>query len=70
MRKRALNLNPKQFGVKLTTYGVPRIAYVNKMDIIGADFLHVVETMRERLEANAVAIQFPIGAEDDFKGNH
>ena len=49
-------------------YGVPRIAYVNKMDIIGADFLAVVKDMRERLGANAVAIQLPIGAENDFGG--
>jgi len=49
-------------------YGVPRIAYVNKMDIIGADYLNVVKDMRERLQANAVAIQLPIGAESDFKG--
>jgi len=49
-------------------YGVPRIAYVNKMDIIGADFLRAIETMRDRLGANAVAIQYPIGAESDFKG--
>ncbi|MBB3114285.1 elongation factor G [Paenibacillus phyllosphaerae] len=49
-------------------YGVPRIAYVNKMDIIGADFLNVVKDMRERLQANAVAIQLPIGAENEFVG--
>lgn len=49
-------------------YGVPRIAYVNKMDIIGADFLAVIDQMRDRLKANAVAIQLPIGAEADFKG--
>ncbi|MFD0675011.1 elongation factor G [Cohnella sp. GCM10027633] len=49
-------------------YGVPRIAYVNKMDIIGADFLNVVSDMKARLGANAVAIQLPIGAENDFKG--
>ncbi|QAY67854.1 elongation factor G [Paenibacillus protaetiae] len=49
-------------------YGVPRIAYINKMDIIGADFLNVVKDMRERLQANAVAIQLPIGAESDFVG--
>ncbi|WP_339322480.1 elongation factor G [Paenibacillus sp. FSL W8-0194] len=49
-------------------YGVPRIAYVNKMDIIGADYLNVVKDMRERLQANAVAIQLPIGAENDFRG--
>jgi elongation factor G len=49
-------------------YGVPRIAYVNKMDIIGADFLNAIRTMRERLGANAVPIQMPIGAENDFVG--
>lgn len=49
-------------------YGVPRIAYVNKMDIIGSDFLNVIETMKDRLGANAVPIQLPIGAEADFAG--
>ncbi|GMA50465.1 elongation factor G [Alicyclobacillus contaminans] len=49
-------------------YKVPRIAYVNKMDIIGADFLGTVQQMRERLGANAVPIQLPIGAEDTFVG--
>ncbi|CAM3479932.1 elongation factor G [Hydrogenibacillus schlegelii] len=49
-------------------YGVPRIAYVNKMDIIGADFLGVVRQIRERLGANPVPIQLPIGAEDQFRG--
>jgi len=49
-------------------YGVPRIAYVNKMDIIGADYLNVVKDMKERLQANAVAIQLPMGAESDFIG--
>ncbi|WP_028552018.1 elongation factor G [Paenibacillus sp. UNC451MF] len=49
-------------------YGVPRIGYVNKMDIIGADFLGVIQQMRERLGANAVPIQLPIGAESDFIG--
>ena len=51
-----------------TKYGVPRIAYVNKMDITGADFFNVVKMMRERLGANAVPIQIPIGAEADFRG--
>ena len=51
-----------------TTYGVPRIVFVNKMDKIGADFLYSVGTLRERLQANAHAIQLPIGAEDEFKG--
>jgi elongation factor G len=49
-------------------YNVPRIAYINKMDIIGADFLGSVEEMKDRLKANAVPIQLPIGAEDTFQG--
>lgn len=49
-------------------YSVPRMAYVNKMDIMGADFFRVVNMMKERLHANAVPIQIPIGAEDTFKG--
>ena len=49
-------------------YKVPRMAYVNKMDIMGADFYHVVDMMKERLKCNAVPIQLPIGAEDEFKG--
>jgi elongation factor G len=51
-----------------TTYGVPRIVFVNKMDKIGADFLYSVKTLHERLQANAHAIQLPIGAEDQFHG--
>lgn len=50
------------------TYKVPRIAFVNKMDIIGADFLRVVDMMKNRLGANAVAMHLPIGAEDSFEG--
>ena len=49
-------------------YGVPRMVYVNKMDIMGADFYRVVQMMKDRLKCNAVPIQLPIGAEDDFKG--
>lgn len=49
-------------------YGVPRMAYVNKMDILGADFYRVVDMMKTRLGANAVPIQLPIGSEDVFKG--
>ena len=49
-------------------YGVPRMAYVNKMDIMGADFYNVLNMMRERLKCNAVPIQLPIGSEDTFKG--
>ena len=49
-------------------YQVPRMAYVNKMDIMGADFYRVVNMMKERLKCNAVPIQLPIGSEDTFKG--
>ena len=49
-------------------YHVPRVAFVNKMDRIGADFESVVKAMRERLGANAIPLQLPIGAEDDFAG--
>jgi elongation factor G len=49
-------------------YGVPRMAYVNKMDIMGADFYNVVAMMKDRLKCNAVPIQLPIGSEDTFKG--
>ncbi|HDR7486249.1 TPA: elongation factor G [Bacillus pacificus] len=51
-----------------TTYGVPRIVFVNKMDKIGADFLYSVGTIHDRLQANAHPIQLPIGAEDEFNG--
>lgn len=49
-------------------YNVPRIAFVNKMDRVGADFFRVLDQVRERLKANPVAIAFPIGAEDGFSG--
>ncbi|WP_164174420.1 elongation factor G [Ruminococcus flavefaciens] len=49
-------------------YKVPRMAYVNKMDIMGADFYHVIDMMKDRLKCNAVPIQLPIGAEDQFRG--
>ncbi len=49
-------------------YGVPRMAFVNKMDRIGADFFEVERQIKERLKSNAVPIQIPIGAEDDFQG--
>lgn len=49
-------------------YNVPRIAYINKMDRTGSDFANAIETMKDRLNANAVAIQWPIGAEDHFDG--
>ena len=49
-------------------YNVPRMAYVNKMDITGADFFNVIKMMQERLQANPVAIQLPIGSEDTFSG--
>ena len=49
-------------------YGVPRIAFINKYDRVGADFFHAIQTMRDRLGANAVAAQIPMGAEDNFWG--
>ena len=49
-------------------YGVPRISFVNKMDIMGADFVRVVNMIRDRLKANAVPVQLPIGAEESFTG--
>ena len=49
-------------------YNVPRIAFVNKMDITGANFANVIDQMKKRLGANAVAVQYPIGAEDKFEG--
>ena len=49
-------------------YKVPRMAYVNKMDIMGANFYHVIDMMKDRLKCNAVPIQLPIGAEDEFRG--
>ena len=49
-------------------YNVPRMAYINKMDTLGADFFHVLDMMKDRLKANAVAIQLPIGKEDTFTG--
>ena len=49
-------------------YGVPRVAFVNKMDRIGGDYFHAIQTMKDKLGANAVPVQCPIGAESDFKG--
>ena len=51
-----------------TKYHVPRVAYVNKMDIMGADYFNAMDMMRERLKTNPVPIQLPIGKEEDFKG--
>src|SRR5690625_4645746 len=51
-----------------TTYGVPRMVFINKMDKIGADFLYATNTLKDRLGANAHPVQFPIGAEDNFEG--
>ncbi|MCL2828753.1 MAG: elongation factor G [Oscillospiraceae bacterium] len=49
-------------------YNVPRMIYVNKMDIMGADFFHVLEMVRDRLKCNAIPVQLPIGAESEFRG--
>ncbi|MBQ7600416.1 MAG: elongation factor G [Clostridia bacterium] len=49
-------------------YNVPRMAYINKMDIVGANFFRVINMMKERLKANAIPIQLPVGSEENFKG--
>ena len=49
-------------------YNVPRMVFVNKMDVLGADFYRVIDQIKERLQANPVAVQLPIGAEDSFRG--
>ncbi|EKB54985.1 elongation factor G [Facklamia hominis] len=51
-----------------STYGVPRIVFINKMDKLGADFEYSLSTLHERLQANAVAMQVPIGSEENFRG--
>ena len=51
-----------------STFNVPRIAFINKYDRVGADFFNAIETMKDRLDANAVAAQVPMGAEDNFWG--
>ncbi|XJS10296.1 elongation factor G [Aerococcaceae bacterium WGS1372] len=51
-----------------TTYGVPRIVFINKMDKLGANFIEAMKSLHERLQANAAPVQLPIGAEDDFNG--
>ena len=66
MLNQVLNLKLKLFGVS-TTYGVPRIVFVNKMDKLGANFDYSVSTLHDRLQANAAPIQLPIGAEDEFE---
>ena len=55
-------------GCQAEKYGVPRMAFVNKMDRVGSDFFNVVDMMKERLGARPVPIQIPIGAEDRFEG--
>ena len=50
------------------TYNVPRMAFINKMDILGANFYNAVDQIKTRLGKNAIPIQLPIGKEDDFKG--
>ena len=52
------------------TYNVPRMAFINKMDILGANFYGAVEQIKTRLGKNAICLQLPIGKEDDFKRNH
>ncbi len=49
-------------------YGVPRVAFINKMDRVGADYFYCIKSMKDKLRANAIALQVPIGSENDFKG--
>ena len=63
-----LSHNQKLIGDKQIIYGVPRIGFVNKMDRAGADFFRCVEEVKERLGRNAIPLQIPIGAEDEFAG--
>ena len=63
-----MSLSLRLYGVKRKNIKVPRMAYINKMDIMGADFYRVVQMMKDRLQCNAVPIQLPIGSEDEFKG--
>ena len=60
--------SPKPSGRQADHYHVPRMIYVNKMDIMGADFYNVLNMIHERLKCNAVPIQLPIGKEDSFRG--
>ena len=64
----ALNRSLKPVWRQADKYGVPRIAYVNKMDRVGADYYRVIQMIRDRLGANPVALQLPIGTEDKFCG--
>ena len=63
-----LSLNQKLTGALADNYKVARIGFVNKMDRSGADFLGVCKQVKEKLGSKAVALQLPIGAEDQFKG--
>ena len=65
---RAYSRSLKPCGDRRTKYKVPRLIFVNKMDRLGADFMTVVKQVRDRLGANAVPIQIPIGAESELKG--
>ena len=64
----ALSHNPKRYGVQAERYHIPRIAFVNKMDRLGANFPRVIEMMKARLGANPLLLQLPIGAESQFSG--
>ncbi len=68
MRNLVLSRKTETVWRQATTYGVPRIVFVNKMDKVGADFLYATKTVKDRLGANAVPVQLPIGAEDQFEG--
>ena len=62
------NLNPRPYGRQMDKYNVPRLAFINKMDRMGSDFLNAVQTMRDKLGANAHPLYLAIGAEDQFNG--
>ena len=65
--RKGLSRSLKRFGDRLT-YSVPRLAYINKMDIFGADFFNTLRMLRAKLKANVIPIQLPIGAEENFRG--
>lgn len=64
----AFNLSPRQCGDQSEKYNIPKIAFINKMDRIGADFFTVLKEIEQTLDANALPITIPIGAEDHFAG--
>ncbi len=66
--KGGVGISQKNVWRQADTYNVPRMAFINKMDILGADFYNAVEQIKTRLGKNAICLQLPIGKEDEFKG--